>query len=176
MAKISKKTQQTLRAAQTIAVAQGPAAGLGVQLVDIERMRTALDRTPRITNRIFTAAERAAAKRKTKPAVYFAQLFAAKTAVLKALGGEQPLPLTMLADIEISTDKNGRPTPVLLHRAAQVAAGRGVVDVQLSSSYTHSVAVASAVAITAGNRPHKEVPPDPHAELARQFKDLRSLV
>jgi holo-[acyl-carrier protein] synthase len=176
MPKVSKKTQATLRAAQTIPVTDGQQAGLGVVLVELQRMQHVLNRTPRFEHRIFTSAERMIAMRRPKPAVYYAQLFAAKCAVLKALGGDSPLPLTMLADVEIVADKNGRPKPELTHRAAQIAEQRGIIDIQLSLSFTHQVAAASAVAITQDNRPRKDTPIDPYAQLAQQFKDLRPLL
>ena len=46
----------------------------------------------------------------------------------------------------------------------------------LSLSFTHTTAVASAVAITEEARPRKDERPDPKAELAAAFKEARALL
>ena len=80
-------------------------------------------------------------------------------------------------DVEVMRDEFGRPVPTLHGRAAEVAEERGVVEMHLSLSFTHSTAVASAVAITAEHRPRpKEVPADPMEELAADFKEARSML
>ncbi len=101
--------------------------------------------------------------------------FAAKEAVLKALGtGFRGM---RFRDVEVIRDEDGRPQPVLHGRAAEVAAERGVIELHLSLSFTHSTAVASAVAITAAHRPKpKEEPADPMAALHASFKEARSML
>ena len=61
-------------------------AGLGVDIVEIERMRAALERHPRMKERLFSAEERAYCDKRNRPEVHYALRFAAKEAVLKALG------------------------------------------------------------------------------------------
>jgi holo-[acyl-carrier protein] synthase len=151
-----------------------PVAGLGVDIIEIERMERALNRTPRMRERLFSEAERAYAQGKARPAVHFALFFAAKEAVLKALGtGFAGMAFT---DVEVDHDRYGRPVPVLHGRAQELADEQGIVEMQLSLSYTHSVGVASAVAIREQDRPRKDKQLDPHAELARQFKEMRTLL
>ncbi|MDR1713608.1 MAG: holo-ACP synthase [Coriobacteriales bacterium] len=151
-----------------------PAAGLGVDIIEIARMEQALKRTPRLAQRMFTDQERAYAFGKARPAVHLALFFAAREAVLKALGcGFAGMNWT---DVEVSHDRFGRPVPLLHGHAAEVAAAQGVVEVQLSLSYTHSVGVASAVAIKEQDRPRREEKLDPRAELAKQFKEMRALL
>ncbi len=100
--------------------------------------------------------------------------FAAKEAVLKALGtGFSGM---RFCDVEVVRENNGRPTPRLSGRAAERAAELGVVELHLSLSFTHSTAVASAVAITEDARPRKEERPDPKAQLAASFKEARALL
>ena len=60
--------------------------GLGVDIVEIDRMRAALERTPRLKERLFSAEERAYCDKRSRPEVHYALRFAAKEAVLKALG------------------------------------------------------------------------------------------
>jgi holo-[acyl-carrier protein] synthase len=151
-----------------------PVAGLGVDIIEIERMERALKRTPRMRERVFSETERAYAQGKARPAVHFALFFAAKEAVLKALGtGFAGMAFT---DVEVDHDRYGRPVPLLHGRARELAEAQGIVEMQLSLSYTHSVGVASAVAIKEQDRPRKDERLDPRAELARQFKEMRALL
>ena len=100
--------------------------------------------------------------------------FAAKEAVLKALGtGFSGM---RFCDVEVVREGNGRPTPRLSGRAAERAAELGVVEMHLSLSFTHTTAVASAVAITEDARPRKDERPDPKAQLAASFKEARALL
>jgi holo-[acyl-carrier protein] synthase len=137
-------------------------------------MERAIERTPRILERVFTSGEREYAWAKARPAVSYALFFAAREAVLKALGcgfaGVQ------YNDVEITHDSKGKPEVVLHGNARQIAEEQGVVEIQISLSHTHQMAVASAVTIKAQSRPRKVVPLDPMAELTRQFKELRSML
>lgn len=148
--------------------------GLGVDIVEIDRMARALARHPRMKERIFSAAERAYCEKRSRPEVHFALRFAAKEAVLKALGtGFSGM---RFADVEVVREVSGRPVPALHGRAAQRAAELGIIELHLSLSFTHTTAVASAVAVTEDARPRKEERLDPMAELARSFKDARAML
>jgi holo-[acyl-carrier protein] synthase len=146
--------------------------GLGVDIVEIGRMEAALRRHPRMRERIFSEDERAYCDRRNRPEVHYALRFAAKEAVLKALGtGFAGVRFT---DVEVVRDAGGRPVPRLSGRARQVADDLGVVELHLSLSYTHTTAVASAVAITAPEGPG--APPDPAKRRAAAFRDARVLL
>ena len=148
--------------------------GLGVDIVEIERMRDALARRPRMKERLFSAEERAYCEKRSRPEVHYALRFAAKEAVLKALGtGFSGMRFT---DVEVVREANGRPVPQLSGKAAERAAELGVVEMHLSLSFTHTTAVASAVAITEGARPRKDERPDPMAQLAADFKEAKALL
>ena len=149
--------------------------GLGVDIVEIERMRTALERHPRMRERIFSAEERAYCDARNKPEIHYAVRFAAKEAVLKALGtGFAGMRFT---DVEVLRDDRGRPVPHLKGRAAEVAAEHGVIEMHLSLSFTHVTAVASAVAITEQMRPRRDEPElTPQQKLAASFKEARGLL
>jgi holo-[acyl-carrier protein] synthase len=145
--------------------------GLGVDMVEIDRMATALRRHPRMKERIFSEAERAYSEGRNRPEIHYAMRFAAKEAVLKALGtGFSGMKFT---DVEVGRDAGGRPVPRLSGRAAEVAEEQGVVELHLSLSYTHTTAVASAVAMKA--RETGDVL-DPAAQRAAAFKDARGLL
>lgn len=146
--------------------------GLGVDIVEIDRMAAVLSRRPRLKERLFSAEERAYCDKRNRPEVHYALRFAAKEAVLKALGtGFSGMKFT---DVEVIRDAAGRPVPRLSGRAAEVADEIGVVEMHLSLSYTHTTAVASAVAITV--RPERDEPPDPAKQRATAFKDARALL
>jgi len=149
--------------------------GLGVDIVEIERMRSALERHPNMPERLFSADERLYCEQKARPEVHYALRFAAKEAVVKALGtGFSGI---RFRDIEVSRDAKGRPVPVLSGAAEARAAELGVTEVHLSLSFTHTTAVASAVALTPEARPvPDEAGEDPREELARRFKEARDLV
>ncbi len=149
--------------------------GLGVDIVEIERMAAALKRRARLKERLFSADERAYCDGRGRPEVHYALRFAAKEAVLKALGtGFSGMRFT---DVEVVREANGRPVPHLLGRAAERAAELGVIEMHLSLSFTHTTAVASAVALTEGARPQpKPEPRDPMAELAASFKEARAML
>lgn len=148
--------------------------GLGVDIVEIDRMRAAIERRPRLKERLFSEEERRYCEKRSKPEIHYALRFAAKEAVLKALGtGFAGMRFT---DVEVGREANGRPVPRLSGRAAERAAELGVVEMHLSLSFTHTTAVASAVAITEGSRPRKEEKLDPKAQLAASFKQARALL
>jgi holo-[acyl-carrier protein] synthase len=109
--------------------------GVGIDLIEIERVERALQRRPRLAARLFTEGELAYARDRARPGRHLAARFAAKEAVIKALG--QPLPPR---EIEVV---GGRPPTLRLHgRAAEVAA-----DSEIAISLTHSRETAAAVAV-----------------------------
>ncbi len=62
------------------------AAGVGIDLIEIERVERALERRPRLAERLFTDAELAYARDRARPGRHLAARFAAKEAAIKALG------------------------------------------------------------------------------------------
>ena len=119
--------------------------GIGTDLVDVDRFRTVLGRTPRIVGRIFCEGEQAYAARKADPAPFLAVRFAAKEAVMKALG--PGIGGIRLRDIEVVRAEHGEPGVVLHGVAAGLAAGRGITRWLLTLTHTDSVAQAIAVAL-----------------------------
>ena len=149
--------------------------GLGVDIVEIDRMKRALDRSPRFRFRVFSEGEREYCDSTSRPEVHYALRFAAKEAVLKALG--TGFTGMRFCDVEVVRDPRGKPSPLLHGRAAEVAAERGILEWHLSLSYTHATAVASVVAVTEAARPTApDRPVDPYVELAQSFKEARALL
>lgn len=109
--------------------------GVGVDAVEIRRMRLALERTPRLAGRVFTQAELRTAGERASREASLAARFAAKEACRKALGAEA----SGLAwkDVEVVSD--GR-VPRL------VVAGHDRLSFHLSLTHTDDLAVAVVVA------------------------------
>lgn len=111
-------------------------AGLGVDLLDVERLRAALERRPGLAARLFTERELAYAAGRAEPSQHLAARFCAKEAVAKALA----LEAWSWLDIEVVREHDGAPR-VALHGA--LAEHDGHVEVSL----THDGGMAAAVAV-----------------------------
>lgn len=124
--------------------------GIGIDAVDVERFRRSLQRQPRLVQRLFTDGEQAYAGRQRDPTQRLAARFAAKEAVLKALGvGLGSCPLT---DIEVVREPSGAPGLHLHGKAAVLAAAAGVGSWRVSLTHTAIVAQAVAVALAEEGR------------------------
>lgn len=121
--------------------------GMGVDIVEIDRWERAAQRSGLLA-RLFTAAERAAAPPVRGRSQYFAGRFAAKEAVLKALG--TGLRGGRWQDVEIIRDALGRPVARLHGALAERARGMGVAAVLVSISHARGCAVATAMAVADG--------------------------
>ena len=119
--------------------------GVGVDLCDVERMRGVLARTPTFRDRVFTDAERERCERPRDPAERYAARFAAKEAVLKAMG--VGIGACRLRDIEVVNDSSGAPSLVLHGRAAELAGERDITGWQVSLSHTATLAQATVLAL-----------------------------
>ena len=150
--------------------------GLGVDIVEIARMRRVMERTPSFATKVFTEVERAYCESKANPTTHYAARFAAKEAVCKALGTGILVDGMRMTDVEVVRDSRGKPTVALHGQAAARAKDQGVLDIPLSLTYTHSVAVANAVAITEASQVERERRRDVKAELAQQFKEMRGML
>ncbi|HUF31724.1 MAG TPA: holo-ACP synthase [Acidimicrobiales bacterium] len=119
--------------------------GIGTDLVDVERFRLALDRTPTLADRLFSDEERAYAATAPDPAERLAARFAAKEAVMKALG--VGLGAFALRDVEVVRAESGQPGVRLSGPAAALAEERGVSAWLVTLSHTTAVATATVVAL-----------------------------
>ena len=149
--------------------------GLGVDIVEIDRMKRILVRTPAFAERVFSPEERAYCEKMANPATHYALRFAAKEAVVKALGTGFSEGIGV-RDIEVQRAKNGRPIAKLSGRALEIAQGQGVRELSISLSYTHTDAVACAMAVTEASVRASEKRKDPMEELAKQFKEVRGML
>jgi holo-[acyl-carrier protein] synthase len=114
-------------------------SGVGIDLLDIERLERALERRPRLAERLFTDAERAYAAAKARPVMHLAARFCAKEAVAKALG----LTRWSFRDVEVVAT-GGQPEVRLSGSVAKRAEELGV---RARISLTHTDTVAGAIAV-----------------------------
>jgi holo-[acyl-carrier protein] synthase len=119
--------------------------GIGSDLVELGRFRVALARTPTLAERLFSDAERAYAAQRADPTERLAVRFAAKEAVMKALG--VGIGAFAMHDVEVVRADSGQPSLVLRGAAAALAAERGVSRWLLTLTHTERVAQAVAVAL-----------------------------
>lgn len=150
-------------------------AGIGVDMLEISRMERVMRRRPSFLRRVFTDDERAYCERCARPAEHYAARFAAREAVLKALGCGFAEGVG-LHDVSVATDAAGRPRAVLSGCAAKIAAEQGVREIALSISYTRDVAVANAVAVTDEVRPQPDARANAEREMATSFRQARSVL
>lgn len=111
--------------------------GIGIDLVDIARFERSMARTPRLSERLFTPSEQ------TRPLRSLAARYAAKEALIKALGGSDGVRWT---DIEIASEPSGRPRFVLSGSTADVVSDRRITALHLSLSHDGGIAAAYVIA------------------------------
>jgi holo-[acyl-carrier protein] synthase len=138
-------------------------------------MERALERRPSLARRLFTDEERRYCEGTARPAEHYAARYAARQAVLKALGLQLGHGVGV-RDVWVSHGENGRPRAMLGGLVAQTAQERGVSEVALSLSYTHEVATAMALLVTEEVRPKPKEERDPERELRTSFKEARSVI
>jgi holo-[acyl-carrier protein] synthase len=118
---------------------------IGIDIIEVARIREALLRTPRFRERVFTAAERAYCdSRGAVSAQHYAARFAAKEAALKALqtGWRRGIGWQ---DVEIASRDSGAPY-LILHRAVKdLFNASGATVAHLSMSHTSEHAIAEVV-------------------------------
>ncbi len=119
--------------------------GVGVDIIEIPRLERAIERWGEpFLRRVFTDVERRRAGGRPGAAQHLAGRFAAKEAVMKALGtGWRGL---AWREIEIDADPRGNPVVRLSGRAARAASARGIAGLAVSISHTRALATALAVA------------------------------
>lgn len=111
-------------------------AGIGIDVVDIARFARSLERTPALRERLFAESER------ERPARSLAARFAAKEALIKALGGHAVI---RWHDMRIVQDADGNPDFALSGALSAHVAALGIDRVHLSMS--HDAGIASAFVV-----------------------------
>lgn len=119
--------------------------GIGTDLVDIDRFRDVLERTPGLIDRVFRSEELAYADQAGDPTPRLAARFAAKEATLKSMGCG--IGAMRMRDIEVFNHDDGRPE-LRLHDSAGIKAREfGAVRFEVTLSHTDRLAQAVVVAL-----------------------------
>jgi holo-[acyl-carrier protein] synthase len=118
--------------------------GIGVDAVDIERFRTSLTRTPSMRGRLFTAEELDYVAPKADPVPSLAARFAAREAVMKAMG--LGLGAFGFHEVWVTRAASGAPSLAITGRALELAVDRGITHWHLSITHSDSVAIAYVLA------------------------------
>ncbi|HYY75498.1 MAG TPA: holo-ACP synthase [Gaiellaceae bacterium] len=117
---------------------------VGLDVIEIERVRRTLARYPRFRERCFTGAERAYCDSRPNPAQHYAARFAGKEAVGKALGFGVARAFAW-HEVEIA----GRPKPAVFLSGRLEEWSRRVEAGGIDLSMTHSEGIAAAVCVVA---------------------------
>src|SRR5918911_2705296 len=125
-------------------------SGIGVDVVDVDRMKFALERTPKIRQRLFTEREIAYCEKFRFAERHYAGRWAAKEAVTKALG----CGLIQWNGVEVVRRPRRAPTVRLSGKIERFANMVGVREEELQISITHSEL--SAVAVCVVRRAERE--------------------
>ncbi|HEX5833056.1 MAG TPA: holo-ACP synthase [Pyrinomonadaceae bacterium] len=118
---------------------------IGIDIIEVARIREVLHRTPRFTERVFTRAEREYCdSRGVVAAQHYAARFAAKEAALKALqtgwrGG------ISWHDVEVSARESGAPYLIFTGEVLEVYKKFGASAAHLSLSHTSEHAIAQVI-------------------------------
>jgi holo-[acyl-carrier protein] synthase len=128
-----------------------PTVRHGIDVVQVDRLRGVIERTPRFEEQVFTEGERAYCRKMADPWPHFAARFAAKEATLKALrrglfeGGAD----RALREIEVVREE-GAPRLVLHGTIAKAAERAGFASATLSLTHDGGIAMASVVWLEGG--------------------------
>lgn len=119
--------------------------GVGTDVVSIQRIEKAVQRFgERFINKVFTDKEAVVCKEGKDPAPHLAARFAAKEAVLKALG-TGIINGIGFKDVEVSREHGKRPEIILHGKGKETAKTLGVKNIHLSLSHDAGLAVAFVV-------------------------------
>lgn len=117
--------------------------GVGIDVCPVERFAQALERTPGLADRLFTAAERVTSSGAPRGAESLAARFAAKEALAKSLGAGGGM---LWTDAEIVVDERGRPSVAVRGTVAARADSLGVTRWHVSLSHDGGIASATVIA------------------------------
>ena len=118
--------------------------GIGVDVVEVDRIRKLLESRPGFRDRVFTSSEIVDCQNEADPTPCYAARWAAREAATKALGG---VPGRDWHDIAIRRGPEGEPRLVLSGTAQRRADELGAHEVLVSLSHERSVAAAFCIAV-----------------------------
>ena len=123
--------------------------GVGIDLVEIERIKRAIDNNGKFLERVFTKEEITKGERKKNRYQFYGAHFATKEAVMKALGTGWRKGVRW-RDIRIIHNNDGKPEVKLVGKTKKIAKRLGIDEILISMSHTKKYAVAQAIAVKHG--------------------------
>ncbi|MEN2984336.1 MAG: holo-ACP synthase [Dictyoglomaceae bacterium] len=117
--------------------------GIGLDIVEIDRIREVVIKHKNFLERILSVEERRQISSKKNNFSSIAVRFSAKEAFIKALGGK--FEGWCWRDVEILTGVNGKPEIRLKNKALEEAVRRGIKDIKVSLSHSNKYAVAIVI-------------------------------
>ena len=130
--------------------------GIGVDLVQISRMREVISRwEERFVRRVFTEGEIAYCRARRDPVPHFAARFAAKEAGLKALGTGLRLGIHW-RELEVVRERGQAPALVLSGRSHEIGRARGGSRMLLALTHDGDYAMAQAMLVSEGDSVNSE--------------------
>jgi holo-[acyl-carrier protein] synthase len=118
--------------------------GIGVDLVDVERVKRLLSRRKTFVDRVFTSDEISYCERQASPAECYAARWAAREACRKALGGIREM---RWHDVRVERAPTGAPRLALAGSSRARMDALGVTDVLLALTHERQMAAAFCVAV-----------------------------
>jgi holo-[acyl-carrier protein] synthase len=119
-------------------------SGIGIDIIEIVRIRKAIESNPGFAHRIFSPREIEYCESKADPIFSYAARFAAKEAFMKALGTGWNHEVSWV-EIETMTGENGKPELVISGRTKATLESRHITSCHLSLSHEKGYAVANVV-------------------------------
>jgi holo-[acyl-carrier protein] synthase len=117
---------------------------IGVDIIEIDRVKKAVERTPRFLDRVFTSRELGYCMKKANPYPSLAARFAAKEALRKLhpafIAGVR------FHDLEVLPGEDGRPQVYLHGEAEHRCRIEGIGEISISLSHSREQAIATAIA------------------------------
>lgn len=118
--------------------------GIGTDIVEVDRIRRVLERNPRFVDRVFTPAEIGYCASKSNSAQSYAVRFAAKEALMKALGTGWD-GVVNWQDIEVLQNTAGKPELHAYGATQELLKSRGVAQIHISLAHEKEYALASVI-------------------------------
>jgi len=118
--------------------------GIGTDIIEIDRVKKALQRNPKILNRLFTEYEITYFQSRNMNIQHIAGGFCAKEAVVKALG--TGIRGFSWKEVEILRGSSGKPMVKLYSKAKEIASKSKICTISISISHSESYAMAVAIA------------------------------
>ncbi|WP_455541973.1 holo-ACP synthase [Intestinibacter sp.] len=119
--------------------------GIGIDIIEIDRIEKVLERTPRFLERNFTEKEIEYFKQRNFKSESIAGNFAAKEAISKAIG--TGIRGFKLIDIEILRDELGKPIVNIYNNLKEICISYSIRDIKVSISHSENYAVANSIII-----------------------------